>query len=524
MNFRRDLLMVIALLALITVLALPVLAYPMARDTGVFGVIAWGMLEGKPPFAGYWDFKPPGIYLVYAAAMGAFGRTPEALRAIDLLAFPLMGAAVYWLARRLTPPDAAHARRLAALALLLAGVFYFRESFWALTQNDGIALVPLLWAGVCALEARPAPRRGTGAMWAAGAGAALVAAMWFKYSFVLLLPALVAAYLSAPAARQSRRWLSDGTGFTLGALVVGLGGMAWLAALGVLDDLILSAQLVAPYAGLGYDGAAWHETPVWRAGVQERLDLWLPLLVGTAAALVAGGLRRRWAWVWAWGALMLVNVLIQAKGISYQWLPILPALALPSALTLDAGLRAAERRFPRALAGGLVAGSGVLLCAHLCTATWLPALPYLTGAQAQADYYARFQGGEFRADESLAMADYLRARVVPGDSLYIWGFRPEIYYLTGLKPATRFISQFPLVTTWYPPAWKDENVALLWAALPPYVLVLRGDDMPWVTGFAADSNVLLQSYTELNNWLIYNYAHETDIGGFMVWKRKDVPG
>jgi hypothetical protein len=127
------------------------------------------------------------------------------------------------------------------------------------------------------------------------------------------------------------------------------------------------------------------------------------------------------------------------------------------------------------------------------------------------------------ADESLKVADYLRARVAPGDSLFIWGFRPEVYYLSGLNPAARFIFQFPLVADWYPVEWRQQTVDTLWAALPPYVLVLQADYMPWVTGSDQDSNTLLQGYTELNNWLEYNYERDTQIGNFFLWRRISRP-
>ena len=135
-------------------------------------------------------------------------------------------------------------------------------------------------------------------------------------------------------------------------------------------------------------------------------------------------------------------------------------------------------------------------------------------------YYGRFQGGEYVADESLAVATYLRERTTPGDSLYIWGFRPEVYYLSRLNPPTRFIFQFPLVGAWYPEDWRKENIEILWAALPPYTLVLQADYLPWVTGRDADSNTLLQEYTELNNWLMFNYEPEIQIGNFLIWRRK----
>ncbi|MGV2437474.1 MAG UNVERIFIED_CONTAM: hypothetical protein LVT10_23355 [Anaerolineae bacterium] len=106
-------------------------------------------------------------------------------------------------------------------------------------------------------------------------------------------------------------------------------------------------------------------------------------------------------------------------------------------------------------------------------------------------------GGEYVASESVAMAQWLREHVPPTDTLYIWGFRPEIYYLSQLRPATRFIFQFPLVGAWYPPEWKQENVDVLWASLPPYVLVLQADYMPWVTGRDADYSYPAQRISSL---------------------------
>jgi hypothetical protein len=167
--------------------------------------------------------------------------------------------------------------------------------------------------------------------------------------------------------------------------------------------------------------------------------------------------------------------------------------------------------------------SSLAAAAFLCIIvfnTWPRAWPYLSGQESQIAYDGQFQAGEFVADESLEVANFLRERVAPGNSLFIWGFRPEVYYLSRLNPAVRFIFNFPLVADWYPAAWREETVDILWAALPPYVLVLQVDYMPWVTGSHDDSNTLLQSYTELNDWLIFNYERETQIGNFFLWRRK----
>ncbi|MEO0564889.1 MAG: hypothetical protein AAF125_22470, partial [Chloroflexota bacterium] len=154
--------------------------------------------------------------------------------------------------------------------------------------------------------------------------------------------------------------------------------------------------------------------------------------------------------------------------------------------------------------------------------TWGTAMPYLLG-QPSTQYHQQFIGGEFTASDSYAAAESLRAYTVPGDRLFVWGFRPELYYLTRTQPATRFIFQFPLVADWYPPEWRTETVDALWAAPPPAVVVARGDFMPWVTGRDADSNMLLQEYEDLNNWLIFNYEVAEEVGSFIIWQRKPPP-
>jgi hypothetical protein len=227
-------------------------------------------------------------------------------------------------------------------------------------------------------------------------------------------------------------------------------------------------------------------------------------------------------WLIAGTAMMLV----QLKLYDYHWLPMLPPLALIGAGALEALIEAITRRGgskTRPYKTILRALTALALLAALTAVIGSRTLPYLTGREDQIAYYHQFQAGEFVADESLEVANFLKARVAPGDSLFIWGFRPEVYYLSQLNPAVRFIFQFPLVANWYPPEWRKQTVEILWAALPPYVLVLQVDYMPWVTGNNEDSNTDLQGYTELNNWLEFNYVRDSQIGNFILWRRTSIP-
>ncbi len=514
---KRGLLLTAILLAVI-VLALPVLTYPLGRDQGEFATIGRGILDGKTPYTELWNPKPPAVFYIYAGAMALFGRTTEALRALDLLLYPLIGAALYWIGWRLSN------HRTGLFAALLFGVFYFTETFWTLTQNDGIVLLPMVLAVVCAMKAAQSHGWKAGA-WAFGAGALSAYVIWFKYPFAIFAGVMVAAYSLSDQFTETPRMkkVEAALTFLLGGLVIGMGGILALQAQGAWDALVESARLTSQYTALTFNwndfrelmgtalGFRWHQ---W--GLLFVLAVLWPFMLRLSQPRL-----RRWLMVVLWLLAGLVIMLMQAKGYDYHWLPMLPPLVLLAADTLDQQIGLVARR-------GLARHSEIpttfltllILLVLLGTHSWRVSGSYLTGREDRMAYYSRFQAGEFMADESQAVADYLTARNVPGDSLYIWGFRPEVYYLTQLNPPTRFIFQFPLVADWYPAEWRQENVDILWAALPPYALVLQVDYMPWVTGSDEDSNTLLQGYNELKDWLAFNYEPDTQIGNFFIWRRK----
>jgi hypothetical protein len=571
-------LLLIAILIVVAVAALPILTYPLGRDQGEFATIGRGLLQGRIPYVELWNPKPPAVFYVYAGAMALFGQSSAALRALDLIAVPIVAAALYFIGGRVAN------RRVGLWAALIFPVFYFTESFWTLTQNDGLALVPMALAMACTFRAAEG---GRGAWrWAFTAGALCAWTLWFKYPFVLFVAVVMVGYgvlanarwraiggLSRPAESKDFKPTEGAVkipsstifAFLSGGLLVGLGGMAYLAALGALDALVQSASVTSQYTALGFNAADFGAALQTYAGF--RWAQWGLLFVLALAWPVLRVFRvgeqtvsgRAWGVVWLWLLAGLGMMLVQAKGYDYHWLPMLPPLALIGADVVEGVIslivyrwqRWVEETPPQPLPVNreglpesqysLVTGSGegaamgfkpspasmllrgviaLGLVMVLVAGIWPKALPYLMGRESETEYARQFQAGEFVADESLEVAAFLRERVVRGDSLFIWGFRPEVYYLSGLNPATRFIFQFPLVGAWYPAAWKQEAVDVLWPAMPPYVLVLQVDYMPWVTGRHEDSNTLLQEYTELNNWLVFNYERETQIGNFFVWRRK----
>ena len=502
---------VLGLLLALIAASVPILLYPPGRDQAAYANIGLAILRGGLPYVDMWDIKPPPIYYLYALALGLFGANGPALRLLDLMLMPLALLALYNIGLRLG------GRALGLWSVALMGVFLFSEPFTNLSQSDSLALLPatlLAWASLQALT-QPAHSRSARA-YAALAGGLSGILVWFKpqYAGLALAWMLVALW-------QRRRLLwSEALAFAGAGLLVAGGLLAWAWSAGLLDDMLIVGRGTASYNAAGATSLieGFLHYGAWRWGQWGVLLILAALWWPARWLALRGGAARQplWGAIGAWLLAGLAFLFVQGLFFDTHWLPLLPPLALLAAGALIELARLLP--LPLARVGGL--SWAALLAFILLSNTWWPALGYLFGHEDQAAYWRRFQGNDYKPWQSLALLDYLRPRIAPGDTLYVYGFRPEIAFLGGYRPATRFQANFPLIAPWYPPEWRQENVDTLWAAMPPYAIILESDYMPWVTGYDADSHTLLQRDVELNNWLMANYQRITKIGDFIVCQRR----
>src|SRR5689334_10365233 len=69
----------------VLVAAFQILMFPFGRDQGIYALVGEGILRGQVPYRDLWDFKPPGVFLVYAFAQGIFGKSMLAPRLLEVL-------------------------------------------------------------------------------------------------------------------------------------------------------------------------------------------------------------------------------------------------------------------------------------------------------------------------------------------------------------------------------------------------------------------------------------------------------
>ena len=533
---------------LVVLVALPILTYPMGRDQGMYANIANTINRGGTPFVDMWDIKPPPIYYIYAFGIRLFGTTTEAIRGLDLIFVPFGMLGLFLLGGTMAN------KRVGLWAGLLYGVFYFNDGFQNLSQSDSLATIPTIWLAYVTFRASRADAGSRKALiFAVISGLISGILLWFKPQQYALVVGVFILYQLISRLRQKdgQAIAKEAMAFALGGLLTGGSLLAYFWSQGIINEILIVAEGTAAYNAQGYDFSAFLAN--MGQGFYFRWIVWHGLIILTGLwfiGMIMSQFRQQMAsqldsvFVGLWFFAGLGFAFMQAKGFDTHWFPMLPAMALMGADIIQKVIAWALsftppslNPFPPQVEEGtstafqqdkgdfywlVIVLNGIFVIALLsipALTTWGRSWQYLTNQETQSAYWDNFQANDLKPEESLAIATFLRERVQAGDTLFIWGFRPEVYFMADLIPATRYQAHFSLVAPWYPIGWQQDNVDILWAAMPPYTLVLEDDYMPWVTDFDADSHTLLQDYTELNNWLIANYERDGQIGDFIIWRR-----
>jgi hypothetical protein len=254
--------------------------------------------------------------------------------------------------------------------------------------------------------------------------------------------------------------------------------------------------------GRVYAGATFVDAPV-RNGLVRTLD-WMGFHAGIVMAAGYGAREEmparmpapRWGWV-AWSAISFVGVAAGLRFFPRYYLQILPVLVLLAAR----GFTQLGRK--RALAAALL----LLIPAARFGPTYLSALRDHTWRDTAMDR------------DSRAAAALTRQMAEPSDTLFVWGYRPEIYVYTRLPAATRFLDSQPLTgvpadrhLTESTPVETDgprERRAELAATRPTFVLDGLGVYNP---------RLAIANYPDLRPWF-GNYREVGRTGQTVIYRR-----
>lgn len=423
------------------------------------------MLRGRALYRDVWFDKPPLFPALYLLA----GARPGLPLRLFGIAFVLLAA---WSAARAARSFGGGGKeQLWAAALTAFGfTFYMHSAVLALTPD--LLAVPLHFSAVAA----------------AASGSPLLAGLLCGAAFGLNVKALF--FLAACALWQWRAWPRLLAGFCLPVLALA----AWLASAGALQSYWEQVWVW----GAGYSREPLAESP-WLEFARRTLN-WAGFHAAIAVAALYAVWRERDPRRTGW---LLVSMAAVALGL--RFFPRYYFHLLPPAVLL------AARGF------ALLPARRAALLALLLV---IPAARF-------GPRYLAVARGEPWADlamfeSSRQAAAWLRAHAGPGDTLLVWGYRPEVYPLSGLPAGTRFLDSQPLtgvladrhLVSARPafPAWAEQNRREL----------LRGPRPAWIADGLGPYNPQLDARRVLGAWMD-GYALAAELPGFRIYRSRNAP-
>jgi hypothetical protein len=459
------------------------------NDEGIYLDAAERILHGQKPYVDFFGYMSPGSFWMQALAFRLFGVTLAAGRVLVILYVALECALIYWLVQRFASRAAAIVTTLFFLAFqtadpsMLTAQHRWDSSAFALAS---IALC--VAAGRGRLMASGVLIAGAALATPSVALVAIATLVWLRKKAGWYLVGIAIAGTSAVIAL----WIN-------GTLLAFLRQLAWLSR-------NYSAVNVMPYGSIigGY-GTLFEGARAWELPVRFCIVLCLALPAVLPIAALAGGaviwVRRREAIVPY--LLLSVVALVASTHPRSDVAHLAYVAALPYAVTGILIYRLLPVR-PRAWLALAVA----IWAAVFAWQTQLPGnfRPLHTPA------------GDVRASaEEAPVVEELLSRVRPHQSLFVYPYKPLLYFLTQAQNPTRYPYLQPgLMTS------DDARLALseLQASPPEWVLYMDLERTEFERVFPS-GKLLDPHFPQLESWIQANYrsAGCPPLGGYALLRR-----
>jgi hypothetical protein len=506
-------------------LGIQVLTFGYGWDQGIFAVVGHQITDGGMPYRDSWDFKPPGVFLLYALARTVYGGAEWGIRVVELLGLAAMCVALPRLTRRWWGDW-----RIGILAAALAVTVHVQLDFWHTAQPESFGG----FLTILALLPGTSTRRKLLAWVGCGVLFGMAGLLKPQLAFGGAAVAVWAGWRIRGEGKGWRAASVPALAILGGGILPALAVTLWFASRGALGDLSEALFRFTPrYTALAWEKSnavalLWRAFADWLTFYSSLMAVGLVLLV---ALRPARGERGTVALLGGIIAVHLAGVALQGKFHAYHFGATWPVTALLAALGL---WRVWERVRERGVAGAAAFVVGLILILLGRTATMKDVKGSFFERTAER---ARVMASGFSDGAALhklgtapglprasmqAVADVLQQAVPASETIFVWGFQAGLYELADRRPATRYFYNAPQRVPWADERLRPALLEELAARPPGAIVVSHNDRVPDLAGTLADSAELLASWPALKALVAERYRHVVTVGPLDVHVRLDL--
>ncbi len=391
---------------------------PLERDEGFYATIGNEILHGGIPYRDAIDLKPPGVFYLYALAISLFGPTVESIRLFTALYSLGTLAAIYALTSRFAGVRAG--LFAAALFALFSGAPLVQGSS---SNCEVFMLLPLTLSAYCFVVWLDTQRRGYLAASGFFAGAALlIKTVALPFVALLFLFSLLKKYSGNQLKERGLNALS----FTMPLVLLASAIIAAFSLKGALHDFLEWNIMIPLFYAKGNTMSGNSVSSMLGYLAPELLILTLAA-VPTAVWLVIRRRNIKDIFISMLLPACVLGVAMPGLYFPHYFIQLFPVLSVLGGVGLAEVI---QRKGPTPYVAGIVFA---VLFSYYVIKEYAFFFVYSPEQVSIEKYGPTFV-------ESAGIANYLKANTSPEDSIFQWGFEPELYFLSGRRPPVPYIS------------------------------------------------------------------------------------
>jgi hypothetical protein len=436
---------------------------PLLRDEGEYAYMAQQLLKGVPPYESAYSMKLPGIYVIYAMFLAAFGQTITAIH-LGLIIFNAAAILVVFLLTRHMFGDLAGVAAGACYAIL--SVVSTMMGFMANAEH--FVILPAL-IGIWLIVRHSKNRNISFVFWTA---------LLFGLAFIIKQHGIFFAAFGALYLLYTK---------------IGNRPIDWKKI--ILEQLVFIAGVIIPYALVclyfwqaGLFGKFWFWTFTYAreysslklpgGGLEMFVSvgrpilvtlplIWLLALAGLGAVFARKNNRRFAVFI---AGFLVFSFLAVCPGFYFRphyFILICPAAAILAGLgfvEIDKLIARFATGPPRNILVAFVGLFVIGVCAYQHKYLFA-----LSPAVVSRMFYP-----QYLFNESIEIAEYIKNNSSPNDKVAIVGSEPQICFYSGRRSATRYIYTYPLTEPHrYAVSMRKEMIADIENTKPEFLILVN---------------------------------------------------
>jgi len=494
------------------------LTYPFGRDQAIYAYAGKLLLEGKMNYLYVFDIKPPGIHFLFAFIQFVSGESMFNARIFDIIWQAFTAFVVLVIAYRLTRDKV-----LSFLSSLIYIFLYYRQDYWHTLQADGS--LNLLFALVVLLLLSSHDNHSFIKIFFAGI--LFAAALLFKYTIISFLPLLLVAFLFNKKEFFSLR-IKNLIVFSAGLLLAVIAVILlyfFTNSLSAFWDIQFTQTPL--YTKIAYET----ETAGYISSQLIKLfaySVYSPLIWLSLGAFIYTVIKSKLEFpeliILTWVVSTLFSLIIQWKFYYYHFLVIAPALSVGAVLGLaviKSMLRDKKTLYRFILIAFILGFSAFAFKPYIQNYDTL--LSFVSGKEDLESVYVKngfTTDSVFMIGKTFRAVEIVKDETSIEDGIYVWGFDPLIYYLSGRKSVSRFIYNFPLLWKGENTSFRKEFMAEIEKKNPKLLILSTNDPLYFISGYNESSKQLVKRFPEFDSFINTKYQHKSNSGDYEIYELK----